>query len=168
VKIRTLKSISSGAVFLIVSCGAGLPTAMAQEAGQEAEQEAVGIEEVVVTARKREENLQEVPVSISSFSATDIEAMSMTNLKELGQFTTNFNFFNHGQLGGTSAIVFMRGIGQVDPSFSFESGVGIYADGVYLGRMQGSNLDLGELERVEILRGPQGTLFGRNTMGWCR
>ncbi len=164
-KIRTLKSISSGAVFLIVSCGAGLPTAMAQEAGQEAEQEAVGIEEVVVTARKREENLQEVPVSISSFSATDIEAMSMTNLKELGQFTTNFNFFNHGQLGGTSAIVFMRGIGQVDPSFSFESGVGIYADGVYLGRMQGSNLDLGELERVEILRGPQGTLFGRNTMG---
>ena len=136
--------------------------AQAQEAGAEDE---AGIEEIIVTSRKREERIQDVPISISAYSAADLEAKSLTSLKELGQFTTNFNFFNHGQTGGNSVIVFMRGVGQVDPNTSFDPGIGLYLDGVYLGRMQGGNLDLGDMERIEVLRGPQGTLFGKNTIG---
>ncbi len=138
-----------------------IPVAVAQEAGEED----FLIEEVIVSARKREESLQEVPISVAAFSADSIKAMSLTNLKELGQFTPNLTFFNHGQTGGTSAVVFIRGVGQVDPGYSWDPGVGIYLDGVYLGRMQGNNMDLGDLEQVEVLRGPQGTLYGKNTIG---
>ncbi len=123
------------------------------------------IEEIVVTARKREENIQDVPISISAFSAADMEARSLTSLQELGQFTPNFSFYNHAQTGATGATVFIRGVGQADVSIISDPGVGVYRDGIYMGRMQGIDFDLMEIERVEILRGPQGTLFGKNTIG---
>lgn len=162
-KISASNAILRGSVFLVLlsMLVPQIPVAMAQEAG---EAEFV-IEEVTVIARRREESLQEVPISVAAFSADSIKAMSLTNLKELGQFTPNLTFFNHGQTGGTSAVVFIRGVGQVDPGYSWDPGVGIYMDGVYLGRMQGNNMDLGDLERVEVLRGPQGTLYGKNTIG---
>lgn len=123
------------------------------------------IEEVIVTARRREENLQDVPISISAYSAADMEARSFTNLRDLGEFTPNFNFYNHGDTGQTSAVVVIRGVGQTGANIYMDPGVGVYIDGVYLGRMQGVDFDLMDLERVEVLRGPQGTLFGKNTMG---
>ena len=123
------------------------------------------IEEVLVTARRREENLQDVPISISAYSAADLEAMSLTSLKELGQFTPNFSFFNHSSRGRSAGMLFIRGVGQTDPRIFWDPGVGLYVDGVYTGRMNGIDIDLMALERVEILRGPQGTLFGKNTIG---
>ena len=128
-------------------------------------QDDLAIEEITVTARKREERLQEVPLSISAYSAADIESKSLASLKDIGQFTPNFSFSNQGQAGSSGSVVFMRGIGQADPNISWDPGVGIYVDGVYLGRMQGIDLGLMDLERVEVLRGPQGTLFGKNTIG---
>jgi iron complex outermembrane recepter protein len=162
-RVSTLELIRRGTIFLLMygTLVSHAPVAVAQQS----EQEEFVIEEVIVIARRREEPLQQVPISITAFSANDIKAMSLTNLKELGQFTPNLTFFNDGQTGSTSAIVFIRGVGQVDPGYSWDPGVGIYMDGVYLGRMQGNNMDLGELERVEVLRGPQGTLYGRNTIG---
>jgi len=123
------------------------------------------IEEVIVSARKRDENLQDVPISIDAFSAEDLNDKSLTSLKELGQFVPNFNFSNHPSLGSQGALVYIRGIGQADPSNHLDPGVGVYIDNVYIGRMQGFDFDLMDLERVEILRGPQGTLFGKNTIG---
>jgi len=162
-RISVMKSVLKGTLFLFVASVLGfhLPTVMAQEA----EQEAYGIEEIIVTARKRVEQLQDVPVSISAFSAADIESKSLFSLKDLGQFTPNLSFSNMGQSGSSGSVVFMRGVGQTDVASFWDPGVGIYVDGVYMGRMQGVDLALMELERVEVLRGPQGTLFGKNTIG---
>jgi len=123
------------------------------------------LEEIIVTARKREESLQQVPVSVTMLSSANLEARSLTSLKDVGQFTPNFSFSSHGQSGSTAGLVYIRGIGQSDPHITNEPGVGIYVDGVYLGRMQGIDLEMMDLDRIEILRGPQGTLFGKNTIG---
>lgn len=121
------------------------------------------IEEIVVTARNREESLQDVPLSISAYTAADIEAKSITNLRDLAQFVPNMNMISNSNDAGSFSTVSIRGISSVarlgGPS------VGIYVDGVYVGDSNGINLDLLEIERVEVLRGPQGTLFGRNTVG---
>ncbi len=132
--------------------------------GEEQENSSL-IEEVVVTSRRREENLQDVPISVSVFSAADLEARSFTNLREVGEFTPNFAFAEHETLGRRGSVVMIRGVGQTDPSGFNDPGVGIYVDGVYMGRMQGLDYDLMEIERIEVLRGPQGTLFGKNTIG---
>lgn len=123
------------------------------------------VEEIIVTARKREESLQDVPISISAYSAEDIDAKSLNSLKELAQFTTNFSFSSHPTSASSGAIIYIRGVGQPDSNVFWDPGVGVYLDGVYIGRMQGLDFNLLDLERVEILRGPQGTLFGKNTIG---
>lgn len=167
-RISALKSILRAMLYLFVVSVlvVQIPTVMAQDAGQEEDGiNGTGIEEVIVIARKREESLQEVPISITAFSAADIESKSLFTLKDLGQFTPNLSFSNMGQGGNSGAVVFMRGVGQADVAAFWDPGVGIYVDGVYMGRMQGVDLTLMELERVEVLRGPQGTLFGKNTIG---
>lgn len=145
-----------------LALAAGSMPAAAQGTDQDA---ASGIEEIVVTARKREESLQDVPISITAFSANDLEMRSLNSLSDVGQFAPNLSFFAHGQTGKTSALVYIRGVGQTDPVITNDPGVGVYVDEVYMGRMQAIDLDLMDLERVEVLRGPQGTLFGRNTVG---
>jgi len=162
-RFSTSKSILSGTMLFIIASAvvSQSPVAVAQEA----EQEEFNIEEVVVTARRREERLQEVPLSIAAFSAAEIEAKSLVSLRDVGQFTTNFSFYNQGQAGNSGAVVYIRGIGQSDPNIFWDPGVGIYLDGVFMGRMQGVDLSLLDLERIEVLRGPQGTLFGKNTIG---
>ncbi|HEY6642462.1 TonB-dependent receptor [Povalibacter sp.] len=119
------------------------------------------VEEILVTARRRTENLQDVPISIDVFSTADIEARSLTSLQELSQFSPNFSMYNNGIDGSLTSEVFMRGIGNSLGG----PGVGIYLDGVYLSTQQAIDLGMVDLERVEVLRGPQGTLFGRNTIG---
>ena len=121
-----------------------------------------GIEEIVVTARQREENAQEVPIPITVVSDSDLRERSSYDLTDLSRVTPNLSLVTSGTNRG-SAQVFLRGIGQVNWSPTQDPKVGIYVDGVYLGRPQGSVFDIMDIERIEVLRGPQGTLFGRNT-----
>ncbi|MCG8612096.1 MAG: TonB-dependent receptor [Pseudomonadales bacterium] len=125
------------------------------------------LEEVIVTSRKREERLQETPIAITAFSSNDLEMLSLNDLSGIGSFTPNLVFDQGtGNTGGsTSSQIYMRGIGQADFLFTSEPGVGIYLDGVYLPRSIGSLMDLIDIERVEVLKGPQGTLFGKNSVG---
>ena len=142
-------------------------------AGAQAQQQGAGIsgssglEEMVVTARRREESLQDTPISITAFSGDMLEQRQITSLSGIGPFTPNLMFDTGATFSGanSSASVFIRGIGQVDFTLTTEPGVGIYLDGVYISQTIGSVLDLVDIERVEVLRGPQGTLFGRNTIG---
>jgi iron complex outermembrane receptor protein len=125
------------------------------------------IEEVIVTARKREENLQDTPISIATFTAESLEQRQIADVSGIGQFTPNVVFDRAAAIGGSnsSAIVYIRGIGQDAAISTIDLGVGTYVDGVYLARSVGGVLDLIDIERIEVLRGPQGTLFGRNTIG---
>jgi iron complex outermembrane receptor protein len=129
--------------------------------------ESLRLEEIVVTARRREESLQDTPVSITAFSGEALESQHIDRLNGIGKFTPNLIFDTGATFSGanSSASVFIRGIGQVDFTLTTEPGVGIYLDGVYLSQTIGSVLDLVDIEHVEVLRGPQGTLFGRNTIG---
>jgi len=132
--------------------------------GDSATMQEYALQEVVVTARKRAENLQDAPVSLTVFTAQDLERHPATNLADIAAVTANMRS-SGGPQGGSSAHYYIRGIGQLDFIASTDPGVGTYLDGVYLGRTTGAALDLLDVERVEILRGPQGTLFGRNSIG---
>ncbi len=143
-----------------------LPAASIQvhaQPGQEAE--AAVLEEVIVTARKREESLQDTPISITAFSASSLEEANMVDLRDIGKYTPGMSFTSYGMGSNEAGAIFLRGIGQSDHMVTTDPGVGLYIDGVYVGRNQGAALDLLDLERVEVLRGPQGTLFGKNTIG---
>ena len=132
------------------------------EAGAEEVEKRGAIEEVVVTARRREETSQKVPIPISALSAEFLEDRGITEVQRIEQITPNLAFTNSG-VARQTAQIFLRGIGQVNWGPTQDPKVGTYVDGVYLGRPQGGVFDLFDIERVEVLRGPQGTLFGRNT-----
>ncbi|MFZ9129739.1 MAG: TonB-dependent receptor [Pseudomonadales bacterium] len=119
-------------------------------------------EEVVVTARKRQEGAQSVPIPISAISAEQLETRNLTEIRDIEKLSPNTDI-DFSPSNGTSAMIFMRGIGQVNWSGTQDPKIGIYVDGVYLSRAQGALVDFNDVERVEVLRGPQGTLFGRNT-----
>lgn len=120
------------------------------------------LEEVVVTARKRSENLQDVPMSISAFSSSDLQNAQIDNLVEVGRMSPNVQVHETSGLVAGGIGVFMRGIGN-NPGY--DQGIGIYIDDVYSERTTGGMLELLDVERIEILKGPQGHLYGRNTIG---
>jgi iron complex outermembrane recepter protein len=124
-----------------------------------------GLEEVVVTAQFREEKLQQTPIAISAFTAENMEQRGVANVTDLDAFVPNAVIQPLGAGWGATLAAFIRGVGLGDNILSFEPGVPIYVDDVYMGRPQGSIFDLLDLERVEVLRGPQGTLFGKNAVG---
>ena len=127
---------------------------------------AAEIEEIIVTARRREENIQDIPLSVTAFTAAELEARSLSDLSDIGKYTPNLSFRStSGGSGGDLAEITIRGLGQQDYVNTKDPGVGIYIDGVYHGRAAGGVIDLLDLERAEVLRGPQGTLFGKNTLG---
>jgi iron complex outermembrane receptor protein len=147
---------------LIVSMA--VQTTHGQESAQQSNTEG-GLEEVVVSAQFREERLQNTPIAISAFTAENLEARGIVNVTELDAFVPNAVIQPLGAGWGATMAAFIRGVGLGDNILSFEPGVPIYVDDVYIGRPQGAMFDLLDLERVEVLRGPQGTLFGKNAIG---
>ncbi|WP_294328493.1 TonB-dependent receptor [uncultured Sphingomonas sp.] len=149
---------------------AAIPAAAAaQEVAQDAPAATAEAEEgeIIVTARRRAESLQDTPVAISAFTSDMLDQRQIVQTQDLERVTPSLQFKPAGQLSGNSAasVVFIRGVGQVDPTAAVDPGVGIYLDEVYLGRAVGGAIDFGDIDGVEVLRGPQGTLFGRNTIG---
>jgi iron complex outermembrane recepter protein len=142
--------------------------ALAQDAdAAPAEENTGGIEEIVVTAQKRAESAQDVPIAISVFSGDSLSERAVTNVSQLTAVAPNVNFDNGVAYTGSTAVLAasIRGIGSSDFAFNIDPGVGVYVDGVYLARSVGANQDLLDTGRIEVLKGPQGTLFGRNTIG---
>tara|TARA_R110001606_G_scaffold78971_2_gene182405 strand:- start:702 stop:3029 length:2328 start_codon:yes stop_codon:yes gene_type:complete len=131
----------------------------AQQAG-----DAVTSDVITVTARRREESLQDVPLAVTAYSGDQLEAMGAVDILAIAETTPNVTL--EASRGTNSTLsAFIRGVGQQDPVAGFEAGVGIYVDDVYLNRPQAAVLDIYDVERIEVLRGPQGTLYGRNTIG---
>lgn len=139
-------------------------TPPAQTTQAQAEQPQTASEEIVVTARKREENVQEIPVAVSVVTADELEESAAADLSELQTQVPNLSVYQ-GRNQSTTLTAFMRGIGQADPLWGVDPGVGLYMDDVYIARPQGALLDVYDVERIEVLRGPQGTLYGKNTIG---
>lgn len=142
--------------------------ALAQDAGDATPSDnRGGIAEIIVTAQKRAENVQDVPISISAFTAEALQERAVTSVASLSNISPNVTLDAGTPFSGSSQVLsaYIRGIGANDFAFNIDPGVGIYLDGVYLARSVGANQDLPDVERIEVLKGPQGTLFGRNTIG---
>ncbi|HXT52194.1 MAG TPA: TonB-dependent receptor, partial [Thermoanaerobaculia bacterium] len=121
-------------------------------------------EEVTVTARRREENVQEVPVAVTVKTAEALEDAGTADIGELQGEVPNLSIYA-GRNQSTTLTAFLRGVGQADPLWGVDPGVGLYMDDVYIARPQGALLDVYDVQRIEVLRGPQGTLYGKNTIG---
>lgn len=135
------------------------PALTAQTTGDSAD----SLVEIVVTARKREENLYTTPVAVTALTESSLQKLGIDSVADIGNHVANFSIIS-GQGGGTSQTqISIRGVGQSDFILTTDQSVGVYIDGVYYPRSIGSALDLMDVQRIEILRGPQGTLFGRNT-----
>ena len=125
---------------------------------------AAGIEEVIVTAQKREQNLLETPIAISALSAAAIEERNVDDISVLNGMVPNLRLASSpGNANG--ATINIRGSVTINPALTMEPTVGLYLDGVYIGKNVGGVFDIADLERIEVLRGPQGTLYGKNTLG---
>ena len=163
-----MKNHSRVAVWPLAICGlvavipvAALAQADPLAAGAQAADDA--LPSVVVTARRRTENLQDVPVAVTAITAATIQTRDVTSLADLNSFVPNMKIAQDRATSST-INVYIRGVGQSDPLWGFEPGVGVYIDDVYLARPQASLLDVIDADRLEILRGPQGTLYGKNTI----
>ena len=140
----------------------------AMEAGDPVElspRERERVEEIVVSARKRDELLQETPVSITALDATTLSEAGITDLRDVRNLVPNMQFEASPVSATTSSSIRIRGVGTPGVGTSFDPGVGVYVDGIYMSRSLSSILDLADIAQVEVLRGPQGTLFGKNTVG---
>ncbi|AWV07084.1 TonB-dependent receptor [Marilutibacter maris] len=153
---------------IAIACALLAPSAWAQEtdagAAQGEQRAAATLDTVMVTARKREETLQDVPVAVTAFTADALDKMGVEDISDLDAEVPNLTIY--AARGSSSTVTaYIRGIGQSDPLWGVDPGVGIYLDDVYIARPQGALLDVFDVQRVEVLRGPQGTLYGKNTIG---
>jgi iron complex outermembrane receptor protein len=146
-------------VLIAAAVAAALPApVLAQQPG------VATLEEIVVTSRRMEESLQDVPAAISAFSAETIERIQATDSTGLQGLVPNLNIVQ-GRGSSNATNIYIRGIGQPDALQTFDPAVGFYVDDVYFSRIRGTQLELYDIERIEVLRGPQGTLYGKNTIG---
>ena len=124
----------------------------------------MGIETIKVTARRREESIQDTPISMTVFSEETLAERGIQDIRELARYTPNL-LFDTSAAQSNNALIFIRGVGQTEGTINAEPKVGMYIDGVYQARPLGSIITLFDLERIEVLRGPQGTLYGKNAIG---
>lgn len=158
--LQRSKAFNALALLAVAFGAAGWPgAARAQPPGS-----GPSLEEVVVSAQRKAQNLQEVPVAVSSLSREQLEFFQMENTRDVARSIPNMVAANTVGLG-TSVLYFLRGVGSTESIATFDLPVGAYIDEVYLSRQNANQLMLADIERVEVLRGPQGTLFGRNTTG---
>jgi iron complex outermembrane receptor protein len=148
--------------FALLAFTALTSPALAQDAATD---ESGDIPEILVTAQFREQNLQDTPLAITAINSEILEARGQTSVADVAAQAPNVTLAPQGQQNGSGLIAFIRGVGQTDFNFALEPGVGMYVDDVYIPTLTGSLLDLMDLDRVEVLRGPQGTLAGRNSIG---
>jgi iron complex outermembrane receptor protein len=140
------------------------PNDAAQQAASQADATVPDQNQIVVTARRRSETLLNVPIAVTAFTGAQLENQGAQDITEISQTTPNVTL-EASRGTNTTLSAFIRGIGQQDPVAGFEAGVGLYIDDVYLNRPQAAVLAIYDVERIEVLRGPQGTLYGRNTVG---
>lgn len=160
----SMKSFNRIAVATLM-VGVSITGLVAPAFAQEADEGTGGLEEIVVTANKRSENLQETPIAISAVSSEQLELRGLSEIKDLSAIAPNVSILG-GTTNSTAAVVSIRGIPTpADETQGFDSPIGLYQDGVYLARSSAASFEVADIERVEVLRGPQGTLFGRNTTG---
>ena len=153
---KTLVWTNYAAAFFLVLAPTGMPVAQAQ----------ITLEELVVTAQKREEPVQDLPLAVTALSAEQLDRLGISSLGDLGQGAVPFLKVEPYANSVATLIISIRGVGAEDAgSITTESPVGVYVDGVYLGRGQGLGADILDLDRLEVLRGPQGSLYGRNSIG---
>jgi iron complex outermembrane receptor protein len=158
IKMKIYRNAALAAAFALSTIlTGGATTVLAQGANE--------IEEILVTARKRVESLFETPTSLSVFGGAALRRLNVSNLDDIGKYVPNLNINRFGVGNPSQAAIFIRGIGLQDHLIVTDPAVGVYLDGVYLGRQMGSNLSLQNIQRIEVLRGPQGTLYGRNSIG---
>jgi len=144
---------------IALSTAVGSPGVLAQSQGEK-----LSLEEVVVTARRRSENLQDVPIAVTALSGDALKLRGASDITELAQSVPSVTL-EPSRATNSTLTAFIRGVGQQDPLAGYEQGVGLYLDDVFLARPQAAVLDIYDVERIEVLRGPQGTLYGRNTVG---
>ena len=162
---ETMRAWLLGSVSACVALALAAPAAAQDTAQQESEASSAGqVADIVVTAQRREESVQDVPIAISAFSGAELQSRGVTNTLQLGVFVPNLVAQNNTGIGSANAY-FLRGLGSTETIATFDPPVGTYVDDIYLSRQNANNLAFFDVDRVEVLRGPQGTLFGRNTTG---
>lgn len=173
--IGRTQSLKNGISAIAILLGAlvwpsGLAFAQSQTANQNQSANKAnkgGFDEIIVTARKVEENIETTPITMSAVTGEMMDKRGTNDIEDISRFIPNLQINANGGAGGSSTTsnIYIRGVGQPDFLITTDPGVGIYIDGVYYARAVGSIMDLVDIDRVEVLRGPQGTLFGKNTIG---
>src|SRR5580658_5652694 len=166
VRRRLHRAIGLGSAATMVLCVNVALTQQQPPGQQTGDVDANGaLQEVVVTARFRSENLQSTPISITAFSGEDLQNQQLENINDLGATVPNAYFREPVSNFGPTETIGLRGFTQTDFDYGFQPTVGFYIDDIYQGSLTGSSFDLADMERVEVLNGPQGTLSGMNSIG---
>lgn len=164
-RLKTLSVVSSLAIVAGMTAPAYAQDAAASADTPQEEQAQGRNNEIVVTAQFREQVLQDVPIAITAVNSEMLEARGQTNIAEVAAQAPNVSLTPQPQNGGSGLIAYIRGVGQTDFNYALDPGVGIYVDDVFIPTLSSSLLELMDLDRIEILRGPQGTLAGKNSIG---
>lgn len=160
------KAIRPRLIAFLGSCAVVALAAPSAARAQAEAQSAPGVEEIIVTARKTSENLQRTPVAVTALTSRYLEEHAVKDVTDISQTTPNLVLQVSGANGASKTpAIYLRGLGQADTVLTADPAVGLYLDGIYIARNTGAITDLVDLDRIEVLRGPQGTLFGKNTIG---
>ena len=164
---KLARQASPLAVVIAGTLSLGAVPALAQDQTQASSSSSSneGLPEIVITSRFRAENIQTTPIAITALTADQLQVRSIENVEDLGLAVPNAFFRKNVSNYGPNGTIGLRGVNQNDFAFAFEPAVALYVDDMYYGTLAGSDIDLLDLQRVEVLRGPQGTLFGKNSLG---